>query len=177
MWMLSYMRFGFRFKRKVLPWTALLFAGVAVLLQGCPLVEEIAEIQGTRPGPCETGRETDEYFDAAIRYDSSRDKWIFHNWRGSGPDGGCDIWVNVRDGAIPVGGEIDAEFLRQTVSKSAGEWRSVIESMGIPCTFRFLHQSRGDSMTARTPRMEFDFPYTIPFDGVGGRTEVGVDES
>lgn len=149
----------------------------AALLQGCPLVEEIEEIQGTRPGHCETGRESDEYFDAAIRYDSSKDKWIFHNWRGSGPNGGCDIWVNVRDGAIPSGGEIDAEFLRQTISKSAGEWRSVIENMGIPCTFRFLHESLGDSMTARTPRMEIEFPHTIPFDGVGGRTEVSVDES
>lgn len=150
----------------------------AALLQGCPLVEEIEEIQGTRPGHCETGRESDEYFDAAIRYDSSKDKWIFHNWRGSGPNGGCDVWVNVRDGVIPTSGcEIDAEFLRQTISKSAGEWRSVIENMGIPCTFRFLHESLGDSMTARTPRMEIEFPHTIPFDGVGGRTEVSVDES
>lgn len=177
MWMLSFTQIGTCFDRHGRRWTALLCVSVAVLLQGCPLVEEIEEIQGTRPGPCETGRETDEYFDVAIRYDSSEERWVFHNWRGSGPDGGCDVWVNVRDGAIPTGGEVDAEFLRQALSNSAEEWRSVITAMGIPCTFRFLHQSRGDSMTSRTPRMEFEFPYTLPFDGVGGRTEVGVDES
>lgn len=177
MLMYSITRFGHWGKRRILRWTAPLCVSVAVLLQGCPLVEEIEEIQGTRPGSCEIGRETDEYFDAAIRFDSSKERWVFHNWRGSGPDGGCDIWVNVRDGAIPTGGEVDAVFLRQALSKSAEEWRSVITGLGIPCTFRFLHQSRGDSMTSRTPRMEIEFPYTLPFDGVGGRTEVGVDES
>jgi hypothetical protein len=149
----------------------------AALLNGCPLVEEIEEIQGTRPGHCETGRETDEYFDAAIHYDSGKERWIFHNWRGSGPNGACEIWVNVRDGAISTGGEVNVGFVRQTVSKSVEEWRGVIEAMGIPCAVHLLHESRGDSLTTRTPRMEILFPYTIPSDGVAGRTEVGVDES
>lgn len=152
-------------------------ACLALSLQGCPLVEEIEEIQGTRPGPCETGRESNEYFEAAIRYDSDKATWIHHNWRGSGPNGSCDIWINVRDGSIPAGSETNAGFMRQTLSKSATEWQRVITDMGIPCTIHFLHESRGDSLTSRTPRMEIEFPDIIPTDGVGGRTEVSVDES
>lgn len=150
---------------------------LGLVLSGCPLIEEIEELQGNKEGPCDEGRKTDAYFASAIRHDDTRGRWIFHNWRGSGPNGSCDIYINIKDGQLPTGPEIDPAFVRQAISASAERWANVIRHMGIACVTHVLSEAQGDALTTRSPRIDVEFTPAINASGTGGRAEIEYSDA
>ena len=157
-------------------WIVCLSFTMAALLTGCPLIEKIDELQGNKPGHCEQGRATDPYFSSAIGFDQTRQLWLFPNWRGSGPNSSCDIYINVKDGQLPGDTSITPSFVRKTVTAAVERWASVIRQMGIPCFTHLQFAADGDAMTERTPRMDVEFPRAINPEGTGGRAELGYSD-
>ena len=148
-----------------------------LFLNGCPLIEEIEELQGKKAGPCDEGRETDAYFADAVRYDDTRGQWIFHNWLGSGPNGSCDIYINIKDGQLSAGPDITPAFVRQAISASVERWANLIRQMGIACVTHVLSEAQGDSLTTRSPRIDVQFVPAINTSGTGGRAEIEYSDA
>lgn len=167
--------------RRLFPYLRLLIISLAAAtLLGCPLVEEIEELQGKdkkETEDCAPGRPSDIYFSYAINYSQLDGAWVFHNWKGTGPDGGCDIDINVRDGRRADAATVSPAAYRAVISNAVSAWQSVIEGMGITFNVRLNFASMGDAMSTRLPRIECESPATLDGNAVGGRTTLNYSRA
>ena len=144
-----------------------LFAALSA--SGCSLIEDLEEELNDDDEivHCETGRSTDVYFSDAIHYNTSQQKWIFHNWKGSASDGGCDIHINVHDAQITL-----TPAVRQAIQTGVTAWRNAIVATGVRCDTYVHFESQGDPLVDVSPRIDLEFVGLLQGGDLAGTTVV-----
>jgi hypothetical protein len=143
-----------------------------VALSGCSLIDDLEDELNDDDDEivhCESGRPTEIFFTDAIRYNSSQQRWIFHNWKGTGSDGGCDIHINVHDSAIDL-----SQTVRQSITAGATAWKNAIVANGARCDVNFHFESQGDPGSAATPRIDIEFVEMLDGGDIAGSTTVSA---
>ncbi len=140
-----------------------------ISIGGCSLIDDLKDQLGgdDEPGHCESGRVTDVYFSEAIHFSASQQKWVIHNWKGTGSDGGCDIHINVHDGQITL-----SPLVRQAIQNGATAWKNAIVATGVRCDTYLHFESFDDSGVDITPHIDLEFVGLLQGGDLAGSTVV-----
>lgn len=144
----------------------------AFAINGCSLIDDLEDELNDDDDEivhCESGRATDIYFSDAIRYNSSQQRWVFHNWKGTGSDGGCDIHINVHDSGIEL-----SPIVRQSITAGATGWRNAIVANGVRCDVFVHFESLGDPGSDESPRIDMEFVELLDGGDIAGSTVVSA---
>lgn len=151
-------------------WPALLLPAV-FCLSGCALIEDLEKELNDDDEivHCQAGRATEIYFADAVHYNSSQQRWMFHNWKGSASDGGCDIHINVHDGEIEL-----SSTVRQAITTGATAWKNAIVATGLRCDTYVHYESQGDAGATTSPRIDMEFVDILADGDIAGSTVVST---
>ncbi len=136
---------------------------------GCSLIDDLEEQldDDDEIVHCQAGRNTEMYLSDAIRYNSSHQRWIFHNWKGSASNGGCEIHINVHDGQIAL-----SQTVRQAITSGAAGWKNAIAAAGTSCNIIVHFESQGDEIATTSPRIDMEFVDILAGGEIAGSTMV-----
>jgi len=145
----------------------------AFAINGCSLIDDLEDELNDDDDDeivhCQSGRPTEIYFSDAVRYNSSQQRWVFHNWKGTGSDGGCDIHINVHDSDITL-----SQTVRQAITAGATAWRNAIVANGVRCDVYVHFESQGDSGSTVSPRIDMEFVELLNGGDIAGSTTVAA---
>jgi hypothetical protein len=141
----------------------------ALSTSGCSLIDDLEDELNDDDEivHCETGRSTEIYFSDAIHYKAAEQKWVFHNWKGSAIDGGCDIHINVHDAQITL-----TPAVLQAILSGATAWRFAIAATGVRCDTYMHFESQGDVFANNSPHIDLEFVGLLQGGDLAGTTVV-----
>jgi hypothetical protein len=100
---------------------------------------------------------TPAYHEQALKWNTSETRWEFFSWRGTRGADGCEIHINVYNGAGSVPANFNTNAAREALINARDIWTQAIREAGITCESVIKFESEGQTLFTSLPRIDVYF--------------------